>query len=167
MSTQSITYPDKDNNSSDPDERLFRDVEANEIKTVVNANKAQLDAAISGVLSIAGSVASQGSTIISLTPSSVTTSSNIAPIAGSPYAVHYVVGAAVEFTLNASPDVPLGWFCRVTALGGAVTLVPGAANTQVLVGPSVIPQGAIAEIQRVSVGDANLNRYAVMLLHTP
>jgi hypothetical protein len=84
-----------------------------------------------------------------------------------PYLRTYTVsGVGTEVTLptGISSAAPV-WY--LYAIQADVPLIMGGANVQIIAGPSIIPQGALAEIRRISVGDTNVIRYVVSLLHEP
>jgi hypothetical protein len=180
MAADLITYATKDKTAED-ETAVFTDANANEIKTVVNQHASEIDdaadaaaaaqstATAAGVLaaSTASSVAGTVETAVAnVRPSmaQITTSSVLNVL---PYLRTYTVsGVGTEVTLptGISSAAPV-WY--LYAIQADVPLIMGGANVQIIAGPSIIPQGALAEIRRISVGDTNVIRYVVSLLHEP
>lgn len=180
MAADLIEYANKDKTAEDAT-AIFTDANANEIKAVVNQHAEEIDdaaaaaAAAQSTATAAGLLAATTATVVAGTVEAAVANvrPSMAQITASavlnvlPYLRTYTVsGVGTEVTLPTGIGaVAPVWY--LYAIQAPVPLIMGGANAQVIAGPTTIPQGALAEIRRISVGDTNVIRYVVSLLHEP
>ncbi len=166
MAAQTIDYADKDKTESD-ERKQYRDIDANEVKTVVNNHAGLIDTAIDGVTGLLQSISSTNNNITDLRGTSTTETSSFVPDTGVYNRLYVVGGSGIEVSLPTAGVAP-GWTFQVANIGAsALTLVPQAVNVQILLGEAEIPPGCLVEVRRAEVGSAGLVRYTVARLIDP
>lgn len=168
MPASTIQFTDKDKLGNAP-ESLWRDIDANEVKAVVNAHATDIDNQVAAFGGILQSLNNLGDEIDAKVHSSQIqeTSFNPFAIAGIHFRT-YVCGAEnIEVQLGSLSGPIYNYRCRIVALGFPVTIVPQDPSTQILTGPTTVPVGGVVEITRVNIGAPSLTRFVVLPLFTP
>lgn len=169
MPATTIQYTVKDKTGEAP-ETLWRDIDANEVKTVVNAHAADIDSVTALALAVFQSSQLNTNLINTKQHSSVVRTASFNPFdTGFAWFTTHVCGAeGIEVQLpNFSGNLNYDVRCRVVALGHPVTITVSDASTQILTGPTTIPVNGVVEITRVNIGNNSLTRYVVLPLFTP